>query len=478
MRAVLPFALVLGLGLLAAADAGRIERDVERLAGAQWQGRRAGSPGADAAADWIAAELERAGLAPGHGSSFFQPFTFVDGVELGPRNRLRLGRGSPLRPGRDFRPLALSAPGRVAGEILFVGYGLVAPERGRDDYAGLDPRGRVVLLLRYHPDGLAWDSPWAPHADLAHKARLARERGAAAVLFVTGPRTRVRGDEMRPLRQDAALHDLGLPVLALTRKAAERAFAGAPRSLAELQAGADAGQAVARVLPVRAELEADVRPNVRQTRNVLGRLEAPGGSGWIVVGAHHDHLGTSGAGSLDPAPDGKVHHGADDNASGTAALLELARRLAPRAAALRRSLLFASFGAEEVGLFGSRHFVGSPPVPLARVAAMVNLDMIGRLRDELQVHGVGTSPAWRPLLERSNVDGLKLRMHESGWAPSDHAPFHAAGLPVLFFFTGVHGDYHRPSDTAGRVDARGVDRIVGLVERLLLDAAGSDAPLR
>lgn len=477
MRAALPLVLGLALGLPAAADAGRIERDVERLASAQWQGRRAGTPEADAAADWIAAEFEQAGLGPGLGGSFFQPFTFVDGVELGPGNRLRLGRGTPLRPGRDFRPLALSASGRVAGEVLFAGYGLVVPERGRDDYAGLDPRGRVVLLLRYGPDGLAWDSPWAPHADLAHKARLARQRGAAAVLFVTGPRTRVAGDELRPLRQDAALADLGLPVLAVTRKAAERAFAGSPRSLAELQAGADGGQPVARVLPVRAELAADVRPNLRRTRNVLGQVAAPGAFEWIVVGAHHDHLGTSGQGSLDPAPDGKVHLGADDNASGTAALLELARRLAPLAGELRRSLLFASFGAEEVGLLGSRHFVGSPPVPLARVAAMFNLDMVGRLREELHVHGVGTSPAWPSLLARAG-GGLKLRTHESGWAPSDHAPFHAAGVPVLFFFTGVHADYHRPSDTAGRVDARGIDRIVGLVERLLRDAAGSDEPLR
>ncbi|MCM2255566.1 MAG: M28 family peptidase [Vicinamibacteria bacterium] len=467
--------LALALALPAAADARRIEKDVARLAADAWQGRRAGSAGADAAAEWIAEQFAAAGLAAGAADgSFFQAFDFVDGASLGGQNRLELGAGSRLELGRDFRPLSFSAAGAAAGELVFAGYGLVAPSLGRDDFAGLDVVGKPVLMLRYGPDGLAWDSPWAAFTDLRRKALNARARGAAAVLFVTGPRTRVGGDELTPLRQDASLRDVGLPVLALTRKAADRAFAGAGTSLDALQQAADAGLPASRALPVVARVEADLTPRRARTRNVIGLLPAPGAREVVVVGAHHDHLGLGASGSLDPSPDGKVHHGADDNASGTAGLLELARRLAPRASELERSLLFVSFGAEELGTLGSLHFVEHSPVPLERIVAMANLDMIGRLRgDVLQVHGVDTSPRWKPLVEQANVGlGLKLLWHEGGFGPSDHAPFAQAGKPVLFLFTGVHADYHRPSDVSGRIDERGIDRIVTLLERVLLGLAG------
>jgi hypothetical protein len=181
------------------------------------------------------------------------------------------------------------------------------------------------------------------------------------------------------------------------------------------------------------------------------------------------------AASLDPAPDGKVHHGADDNASGVAGVLELARRLAGQRASLRRSIVFVAFGAEELGTLGSAHFVKQPPLPLDGVVAMINLDMVGRLRDHgLDVHGVGTSPVWKPLLDEANRGpGLKLRLHEGGYGPSDHNSFYAAGKPVMFAFTGVHPDYHRPSDTADKINAEGLLRVVSLVERVALGLGSS-----
>jgi Zn-dependent M28 family amino/carboxypeptidase len=211
---------------------------------------------------------------------------------------------------------------------------------------------------------------------------------------------------------------------------------------------------------------ADVTPRRSRTRNVVGRLPGSGAaaSEAVVVGAHYDHLGLGMGASLDPAPDGKLHAGADDNASGVSGVLELARRLAsqPR----RRSIVFAAFAAEEEGTLGSSHFVKAPPVPLDHVAAMVNLDMIGRLRqDTVAVQGTGTSPAWPKVLEEANgAVGLKLKTSEGGYGPSDHSPFYAAGRPVLFFFTGAHEDYHRPSDTAEKINAAGIARVADLVE--------------
>jgi hypothetical protein len=227
------------------------------------------------------------------------------------------------------------------------------------------------------------------------------------------------------------------------------------------------------------DLVADVSPRRSTTRNVIGRLPGRGPEA-LVVGAHYDHLGLGPFGSLEPSPLGKIHHGADDNASGVAALLELARRFgAPGSGGARaRELVFVAFGAEELGTLGSSHFVKNPAPALDRITAMFNLDMVGRLRDDaIDVHGVGTSPAWRAFLEEANrATGLKLRTHDGGYGPSDHSPFYAAGLPVFFTFTGAHEDYHRSSDTADKVNAAGIVKVADLVEGVV--RAVADAPTR
>jgi hypothetical protein len=489
-RAALPLPLALALLATASASASppsvaeRIRADVARLAGAEWQGRRAGTPGAEQAGEWIAAEMRGIGLAPGMpDGSFFQPFSFIDGVVLGPGTRLAVSRGTEereFRPGEDFRPLAFSSAGTVAGDVVFAGYGIVAKDLGRDDYQGLDVKDRVVLLLRYGPDGQDLRSRWAAFMPLRFKVSTARDRGARAVLIVTGPRTADAKDELVPLRSDASLTDSGIPAFTVTRAVAETLFAGSGTTLDAAHQKADAeGAGAATALAVaRLEMVADVAPKRAGTRNVVGRLDAPGATEAIVIGAHYDHLGLGMAASLDPSPDGKLHHGADDNASGVAGLLELARRLAVRRAELRRSILFVAFGAEELGTLGSSHFVKNVPPP-SRVAAMVNLDMIGRLRgDAIEVHGVGSSPVWKTLVQRSaRAAGLEAKTHDGGYGPSDHSPFYAAGTPVLFLFTGNHPDYHRPSDTAEKVDAAGIARVVDFVLPVIADVASASAPV-
>jgi hypothetical protein len=455
---------------------------VARLASAEWEGRRAGTEGADRAARWIAERMKAVGLGPGApDGTFFQSFSFIDGVEVGPANRLQVGGVAAARaftPGVDFRPLAFSAAGEAAGEVVFAGYGIAARDLAYDDYEGLDVRGKVVLALRYSPEGDAPASRWAPFMALRYKAQAAREKGARALLLVTGPLTKDAADELVPLRADASLADSGLPVFSVRRAVGEEILSRAGERLEAAQKRVDEARRPASLaLPtVRVELRADVTPKRALSRNVIGRLPGRGDEA-VLLGAHYDHLGRGPFGSLDPAPDGKIHHGADDNASGVAALLELARRFAsagPRA----RTLVFVAFGAEELGTLGSSYFVKNPAPPLGRLTAMFNLDMVGRLREDvLDVHGVGTSPAWRTLLDEANrAAGLKLRTHEGGYGPSDHSPFYAAGLPVFFTFTGAHEDYHRPSDTAEKVDPAGIVKVAGLVEAVA--SAVAEAPQR
>jgi aminopeptidase YwaD len=489
MKAMRLSLAVLTLPLLAfdtpprpAAD--RIQVDVAHLSSEAWEGRRAGTRGADLAADWIAGQMRAIGIEPGgEAGGYFQPFTFIDGVDLGAGNRLAVGERS-FRSGEDFRPLAFSAAGTFAGRVAFAGYGITSKDLGHDDYAGLDLADRAVLVLRFAPGGDDPQSKWAPFASLRQKASLAREKGARALLIVTGPETPHAPDALVPLRADASFADAGLPVVSVTRAVAEALFAGSGTTLADAQKKRDEGASAAPLeLAARVDLVTDVTPHRSATRNVLGLLRAPGPAAEVVVvGAHYDHLGRGVAGmahTLEPQPEGKVHHGADDNASGVAGVLELARRLAPRRATLQRSVLFMAFGAEELGTLGSSHFVRNPTVPWPSVAAMVNMDMIGRLRDgKLQLSGVGTSPVWGPLVEEGNrLAKLDLKTEEGGYGPSDHSPFYAADKPVLFAFTGAHAEYHRSSDTADRINAAGIERVVGLLESVLSGIVESRTPV-
>jgi acetylornithine deacetylase/succinyl-diaminopimelate desuccinylase-like protein len=460
-----------------------IAADVARLAGPEWEGRRAGTRGADLAADWIGAEFKRIGLRPGGaGGSYFQDFTFVDGVVLGPDNRLAIAGqppGTPWRMDVDFRPLVFSGAGKLSGEVVFAGYGIVAPDLGYDDYAGMDVKDKIVLLLRFGPGGDDPHSKWAAFTPLRLKVSNARDRGARAVLVATGPRPESARDELVAIRGEAALADAGIPALSVRRAVAEDLVRGSGTTLEELQQRIDeGGKPAARALPWPVTGSVDLAPKRSRTRNVLGLLPGTGGTQeTIVIGAHYDHLGLGMSYSLDPAPDGKVHAGADDNASGVSGLLELARRLVGRPQ--RRAILFAAFGAEEEGTLGSSHFVKDPPLPLDRVVAMLNMDMIGRLReDSVAVQGTGTSERWAKVLEQANAGlGLKLKTSEGGYGPSDHSPFYAAGRPVLLFFTGAHEDYHRPSDTSERVNAAGIARVADLVEGIVTRLAASDEPV-
>lgn len=447
----------------------RLKYDVYFLASDALEGRRAGSPGAAVAARFIAERFRALGLAPaGADGGYLQPLTFVASVTPGPGNRLRLRLPSGERVaavGAEFTPLPFSAAGSASGEVVFAGYGISASAEGWDDYAGLDVKGKVVLVLRFSPHGDNPASKLQPHMALRRKAAEARERGAVAVLVATGP-VESKDDAPVKISFDASFGDAGLPVLGMATPLAESLFAGQGFTLAELQRRMNERfEPASRPLAVHAELTADVIPQRATTENVVALL--PGrdparAHEVVVVGAHYDHLGWGGegSGSLQPQ-DHAIHNGADDNASGVAGLLEMARSLA--AAPPARSVLFAAFAAEEVGLLGSSYLVQNFPLPRERVVAMLNLDMIGRPKagPKLTVSGVGTAAQWPELVTARNGNhGLTIATDQGGFGASDHSSFYAAGIPVLFFFTGAHEDYHRPSDDAHRLDYQGMAQVV------------------
>ena len=412
---------------------------VAALTAPAMEGRGSGTPGGDRAARYIADVLARAGLRPGgEGGTFFQEFPVATIPSLGPDNRLEVAVATRrLEPGRDWTPHGGSLAADVTGELVLVGH---------DDYGHVDARNRIALALA---SASASAGPVA--ASRLEQLIAARRAGARAVLLI--------GDELPAPAATAA--PVAIVSGSITRAAAA-ALLG--RSAASLDAVTATG--------VSARLRIDLATTERRAANVIGVL--PGADPAradeaVVIGAHYDHLGVEG---------GTVYPGADDNASGTATVLGLARSLA--AARPPRTLVFALFAGEEIGLVGSEYQVRHPSVlPVDRIAAMVNFDMVGRLEGRHpMVGGVETGSGLRALVERAAKEvALDVDLRAAGTGPSDHSRFNAAGVPVLFFHSGVHADYHRPSDTADRIDGAGMARIAELARLVITRLAEGPRPV-
>ena len=455
---------------------------VRALSADAMEGRQAGTPGADRAADYIARAFQDAGLQPaGDGGTFRQSFSVPTGIRLGQPTALTV-LSDPPRPlplGTEFAPLAVSDDGVRAAEVVFVGYGITAPDLGWDDYAGLDMRDKIVLALTREP---RWQDPASPfrrpdahhYAERSHKLINARQHGARALLLVNHPG--ISPDGLPALR--GLSQPLGIVAAAVTRPAADALLHRSGHTIASLAESIDRTLAPRSLaLGVHARLEVTLLRGRGTTANVIGRLPGrdPGlASEAIVVGAHYDHLGRGGEGSLSPDHVGAIHHGADDNASGTAAVIALAHAFA-KAGGAPRTLVFAAFGAEEMGLLGSAHYVKHPAWPLDRTALMINLDMVGRMRDgKVYVGGVDSGSGLRTLVGDASRDAaLAVEMRGDPFAPSDHTSFYTAGRPVLFLFTGAHVDYHRPTDTWDKINADGLRAVTALTARTIAAVAAA-----
>lgn len=441
---------------------------IRYLADDDLRGRGNYMPELDIAAEYLAEEFRRYGLEPAGGDgTYFQSFNLPDRFEFGPRNGATVqGPRSSFHLGfpDDYEILSFGGEGRILGAIAFAGYGISAPEYSYDDYRRLDVRGKIVLVLAGEPRseefGRFKGATLTPYSTPTYKIVNAREKGARAVILLDEPGREGRQEPM-PVRE------LGIAAIRLDQAWGDRIFALENRRLSSRQSWID------RTLrPFSFSfadsflgLTVDVERSTRRVRNVIGL--APGISDEVIVlGAHYDHVGL-GHPDSEEEDVGEIHNGADDNASGTAGLLEMARAVS-LSAPPNRGVLFIAFAGEELGLLGSRHFIRHPPLSPSRFVSMLNLDMIGRSRGELIVGGVGTAREFRPILEEiAKRTPLDLRVTLTPNAPSDHLPFSRLGIPVLYFFSGFHNDYHRPGDDWEKIDVKSTLRILEVVAGIL-----------
>jgi hypothetical protein len=451
----------LAAGALVPPGAAELAAHVHALTAPEMEGRASGTPGGDRAARYLADRLAAMGIAAGgEGGTFFQAFAVGRGARLAAETALdRLGAApAAFAPGRDFVPHGGSLAGEASGDVVFVGYGIAASGGGDGDYAGVDVRGKVVLALDGGPAQMGDLQP-----SRLDKLISARRRGAAALLLV--------GDPLPSLEETAVA--VRLVSAAITRAAADALLAPAGQTVSGLVAALSRSRApISFATGARVRVRVGIEREERRAANVIGvlpgrdpalRAEA------VLLGAHYDHLGRAG---------GVVYPGADDNASGAAVVLGLARAFAAAGGA-PRTLVFALFAGEEIGLLGSAHYTRHPALPLDRTAAMLNFDMVGRMKNErLDVSGVASGSGLRAMVTgAASGGGVDLALHDAPFSPSDHASFYAAGVPVLFFHTGGHDDYHAPGDTADKINAAGMAEIARVAARVVERLGGEAQPV-
>jgi len=469
---------------LSAIRAEDIRADIDTFASDLLRGREAGAPGNWLALLYAIERLRASGVRAATPFGYLQPIEGGAAPGEGPRSRFVLdlgGESTSLVPNTDYASLIGCPQAESDGEIVFAGFGIRAS--GFDEYADLDVRGRIVLAIRGVPSGV----PRAGKGEDRSKVEAASAGGAAVLLLVSPPGDGIdiasNAFQVRPSRNSPA----AIPVLHVRRLVADRILAAAGTTTASAIKKIEEAHA-----PVRFTLPAGIRAAIRTeprnwgTANVVGILDGSDPAlrdEVIVVGAHIDHLGLGRFGVRDRRAQGEIHNGADDNASGVAAVLEIAEAFAKAAEKPRRSIIFALFNAEEKGLIGSRFFVRNPPVPAERIVAMVNLDMVSRLGSGgISAYGAETAAGLREIVDAAaKAEDLAIRHFPAGriGGASDHAPFLAAKIPALFFHTNIPPEYHRPTDDPGeRIDAEGEARIARAAARVVDGIAGRADRLR
>ena len=466
----------------------RLKETAAYLASDDMAGRMTGSDQTREAAEHLAEELRSLGYVPAPGAeSMLLPFDFASGVAVdADATRIEVKAGdsnTALALDSDVRPLAFSGSGEFEGEVVFAGYGLAPADGSSDSYANLDVEGKVVLVLTGVPEKATPEERQAlgRYSGMRYKAIAARDRGAAAIVFVTGP-TSAGAGELASLSLDRG-GAAGLPVLSVSGDVAATWLRAAGQELAVQQARLDAGDPAAGgvALPVAVSGTVELDQERDECQNVVAVLPPagidPAEAEYVVVGAHYDHLGHGETGSLDTDHDHEIHNGADDNASGVAVVLDIARQFAADREGARRGLIVGLWSGEELGLLGSAAFAEGPPLPREQMVAYLNFDMVGRLRDnKLILQGADSSDAWRRIIERRNVlAGFALSVQGDPYLPTDSTSFYTRGVPTLSFFTGLHDAYHRPEDDTETLDFDAMQRIADFGTTLVRDLAAAEA---
>ena len=468
----------------------RMKKDITFLASDECEGRGVGTLGLDLAAQYIAVHFKMSGLKPGGvNGTYFQPFPFCTNSQLDGDSGLTVhgpdGKNRSLKQGVDFQVLGTSAPCSLTAPVVFVGYGVTARGIAYDDYAGLDVKGKIVVALRRLP---RWNDKEKPF-DGANKDELAalenkQYRGqaakAAAVILVNDASE--TKDDLIPFATMAkGIMTVSIPYVQMKREVLDEMLRSSTgKGLADVEKAIDADLKPHSSVLKKYSMTLNVKVKRQETmvKNVIGTLEGSGplANEIIVVGAHYDHLGYGGGGSLAPGQGkGKIHHGADDNGSGSTAVIELSRRFGAMKERQGRRMVFMTFTAEERGLIGSRHYCRVEPLfPLKDTAAMFNLDMVGRLKapkdadskSKLLILGTDSGKGFEDLVKKHNP-GFDLVKDGSVFGASDHYSFFQQSVPVLFFWTGTHPDYHRPTDTSDKINVAGMKKITDFSESII-----------
>ena len=490
MRRILLTVGVVLIGASAAALAPDIEPDhllahIKFLSSDEMKGRGNGSPELERAAEYIAQAFGSAGLKPaGESGSWFQSFQLDAGLVVGRDNRLTIerdGKRVTLAPVTGYVPLAAPindnpAVPSVAFEklpVVFAGYGLAVPSAGYDDYANVDANGKVVLIFTHEPQEHDANSRFdgtrpLRQTTLEAKASLARRHGARALLVVSDPTHKTDDAPYAAFGAEAEAESEPIPVLRVRREEMKPFIDAWGLDQLARQIDKDL-QPKSRELPgATVSYVEHLARNRRRVRNVVGVLagsDSAKSREALVIGAHYDHVGLGGRLSVSPERTGEIHNGADDNASGTAAIIEMARLAAGQRSRFPRTLVFVAFAGEERGLLGSIHYTTTPALPMDDTIAMINLDMVGRANGSVDVSGLELSPSLEADLQAAGAasgNQLRVRREGPGAGRSDDSSFIARRVPAINFFTGFHTDYHRPGDDWEKIDAPGVSRVAGL----------------
>lgn len=458
--------------LLITSDA--YQQHVNYLASDELEGRMTGTEGDRLAAQYIQKHFHNFGLKPLFGESYLQDFPFDAEKKHGDNNFFTLtkkGNEKDLDFNEDFSTITYSDNITFTGGVVFVGYGISAPNLEWDDYEGIDVTGKAVLVMRNSPEPDEPHSKFSRASSMRFKASVAKDKGASAIIFVNGHYPENVTDEFIITRFDRGSPIKDLAVVQISRNLTDEIFQSQNLSFSDYQKEMNEKKKPSsfNIDNISVKITTEVQTVKNYGQNVAGYL--PGNDPilkdeFIIIGAHHDHIGWGDFGTMFQGSSREIHNGADDNASGTAGVIELARQFSSVKDKIRRSIIFMTFSGEELGLIGSQYFTQNSPVKLENVVSMFNLDMIGRINDEntLILNGTGSSSIWHDLFnELNNNNYFQLSFNDDSFSSSDHASFYSKEIPVVFFFTGIHGDYHRPTDTAEKINSEKAVSILNFI---------------
>ena len=437
-------------------------------------GRYPGSRESKDVISYITKQFKMFKIEPGASRSrFIQPFTILDSIRLGDKNYFYFNSDS-LTIKEDFIPLWFSGSGSLKADIAFAGYGFSISQDSLfwNDYKDIKVQNKWVMVMRHSPERGNPHSVYAPHSDLHKKMMVARDQGAAGIIYIS----QYQDSTLLELKYIPGYSQSGIPAIHISNSKANEILSFSGQSIKQIQKKMNSNRKSVSFNIPNIDISAKIElKSIRiKAGNVIGRITSRNHKyrdEYIVIGAHFDHLGDGGVGSGSRKIDTlAVHNGADDNASGTAGLIELAHKLRANKNLLKRSIILVAFDAEEKGILGSKYFIDNPPINLSKIVTMINLDMIGRLKDSVfTISGVGTSSIFSSLIDSLDKKShLKIKKDFSGYGPSDHSSFYAKNIPVLSFFSGFHNDYHLPEDDWELINSKGEKDILDIVYNTVL----------